>query len=105
MDSNRVSNIKRLITFLIISFTVTTIIPTCMYIVYVFILHGVLSMDIAVLFMLLSFTTNMEIWILSIYTAITTYRSIENIQKEVDKYRSIADIFLGKEDTDKEWLS
>lgn len=63
------------------------LIPSILYIFFVFLLNYTVSLDIATFFMVFSATSNMAIWIIAVITA---YKS----SKATEKYSEYADSIL-----------
>lgn len=74
--------------FLLISFFSVVIVPSIAYFMMIFYYNVKVPFNIAVYLMLFSGLTNMEIWILSVWTARSTLKSVTKIKEEADKYKS-----------------
>ena len=73
--------------FLLISFFSVVIVPSIAYFILIYGLEIHIPFEIAVYLMLFSGLTNMEIWLLSVWTARSTMKSVNKIKEEADKYK------------------
>lgn len=73
--------------FLLISFFSVVVLPSIAYFLIIYGFEIEIPFNIAVYLMLFSGLTNMEIWLLSVWTARSTMKSVNKIKEEADKYK------------------
>jgi len=75
--------------FLIISVILVVIVPSIIYFLTIIAFNITIPFNIAVYLMLFSGLTNMEIWLLSMWTAKTTLNSVDKLKQEGEKYKEL----------------
>lgn len=92
--------IKELYKFLILSWLCVVIAPSLIYFILILIVGVEIPFWIAVYLMLFSGLTNMEIWILSVWTARKTVMSVEVLKEKAEYYENLIGGFFSKNSED-----